>query len=60
MAAEAAKVETKEAAVERQANCLGCGKPMKRIKRYYRNGKYYCTKKCWLKATRQKDKEAKQ
>ena len=27
-------------------NCAGCNKPMKKAKRYYRNGKYYCTKKC--------------
>lgn len=35
--------------VEKQTNCLGCGKPLKKIKRYYRNGKYYCSKKCWRK-----------
>lgn len=52
MAEEAAK----EAPVEKQTNCLGCNKPMKRIKRYYRDGKYYCTKKCWLKAMKEKDK----
>lgn len=33
--------------VEEQINCLGCGKPIKKLKRYYRNGKYYCSKKCW-------------
>ena len=27
-------------------NCAGCNKPMKKAKRFYRNGKYYCTKKC--------------
>jgi hypothetical protein len=32
---------------EKQANCLNCNKPIKKIKRYYRDGKYYCTKKCW-------------
>ena len=59
MAAEAAKEEARAAPVEKQTNCLACNKPMKRIKRYYRNGKYYCTKKCWLKALKPKDKEAK-
>jgi hypothetical protein len=44
--------ETKQAAEakqeEKQTNCLSCNKPIKKIRRYYRNGKYYCTKKCWL------------
>jgi len=59
MAAEAVKEEAKTATVEKQTNCLGCGKPMKRIKRYYRDGKYYCTKKCWLKALKKAKEEAK-
>jgi len=29
-------------------NCSGCGKPMKRVQLYYRNGRYYCRKRCWL------------
>ncbi len=29
--------------------CAGCKKPMKRIVKYYRNGKYYCNKNCWKK-----------
>lgn len=33
--------------VEKQTNCPNCNKPLKRIRRYYRNGKFYCTKKCW-------------
>lgn len=37
------------ATVEKQTNCLACGKPIKKLKRYYRNGKFYCNKKCWLK-----------
>ena len=28
-------------------NCTACGKPMKKSKRYYRNGKYYCNKNCF-------------
>ncbi len=41
--------ETKETKpqVEKQTNCLSCGKPIKKLKRYYRDGKFYCTKKCW-------------
>lgn len=36
---------------EKQTNCLACNKPIKKLKRYYRNGKFYCNKKCWRKAT---------
>lgn len=40
-----AKAAPKE---EKQANCLSCNKQLKRIRRYYRDGKFYCTKKCWM------------
>lgn len=36
-----------EAKPEKQANCLACSKPIKKLKRYYRDGKFYCTKACW-------------
>ena len=32
---------------EVQTNCLACNKPLMKLKKYYRNGKYYCNKKCW-------------
>jgi len=32
---------------ERQTNCLACNKPIKKLKRYYRDGKFYCSKRCW-------------
>lgn len=32
---------------EKQTNCLSCNKPIKKLKRYYRNGKFYCNKICW-------------
>jgi len=35
---------------EAQSNCPACGKAIKKIKRYYRNQKYYCNKKCWRKS----------
>ena len=44
--------------VEKQTNCLSCNKPIKKIKKYYRNGKLYCSKKCW-KAFITKQKEEK-
>lgn len=54
MAAE----ETKQAVEQEvQTNCLGCGKPLKKLKRYYRDGKKYCTKKCWVKAKTPKGQE---
>jgi len=33
---------------EKQTNCLSCNKPIKKLRRYYRDSKYYCTKKCWF------------
>ena len=44
-AAQGAEAKPKE---EKQTNCLSCNKPIKKIRRYYRDGKYYCTKKCWV------------
>jgi hypothetical protein len=43
------------AQAETQTNCLGCGKPIKKLKRYYRNGKFYCSKKCWKKTVKPKE-----
>ncbi|MCX5696085.1 MAG: hypothetical protein NTW18_05485 [Candidatus Omnitrophica bacterium] len=40
----AAEAKPKE---EKQTNCLSCNKPIKKIRRYYRDGKLYCTKRCW-------------
>lgn len=49
MAQDATAQKTEEKpAQEKQENCLSCNKPIKKIKRYYRNGKYFCSKKCWL------------
>lgn len=28
-------------------NCTSCNKPLKKARRYYRNGRYYCNKRCW-------------
>jgi len=28
-------------------NCAGCNKPLKKLRLYYRNGKYYCGKRCF-------------
>jgi len=63
MAPEEAKTATAEQAQakpqeEKQTNCLSCNKPLKKIRLYYRNGKFYCTKRCWRKSLA--PKEAKQ
>lgn len=43
MADEKTKVNKRE----KLGNCGGCNKPIKKIRRYYRNGKYFCTKRCY-------------
>jgi len=45
--AQAQAVPEAKPVQEKQTNCLSCNKPIKKLKRYYRNGKFYCTKKCW-------------
>ena len=31
----------------RAATCTSCGKRLTRKQWYYRNGKYFCKKRCW-------------
>lgn len=40
-------MEAKPQEAEKQTNCLACNKPIRKLKRYYRDGKFYCNKKCW-------------
>ncbi len=42
---------------EKQTNCPVCNKPIKRLTRYYRDGKFYCAKKCWRTAKEKAKKE---
>ena len=42
--------EKKEAAPEVVKNCAGCKKPVKRARRYFRSGKYYCNFSCYRKS----------
>ena len=42
---------------EKQTNCLACGKPIRKLKRYYRDGKFYCSKKCWIKKVKTKQEK---
>jgi hypothetical protein len=32
----------------RAATCVSCGKRLNRKQWYYRNGKYFCKKRCWV------------
>jgi hypothetical protein len=57
-APEGAKApEAKKEAIkaEKPANCASCNKSIKNKRWYYRNGKYYCSKRCWQTAVK-KDK----
>lgn len=49
MAPQAPKAKEAEAKpkADKRINCLACNKVVKKLKRYYRDGKYYCSKKCW-------------
>lgn len=54
--ADKPKVDKKIEKVERPANCASCNKPIKK-KWYYRNGKYFCTKRCWKVASEKEEKK---
>lgn len=32
----------------RAASCSACGKRLNRKQWYYRNGKYFCKRRCWV------------
>jgi hypothetical protein len=48
MAAEQAATQEVKPKAEKQTNCLSCNKPIKKLKKYYRDGKFYCSKRCWI------------
>lgn len=57
-AVEPAKAEAKPVVkAEKPANCAACNKSIKNKRWYYRNGKFYCSKRCWQTAS-EKDKPA--
>lgn len=48
MSPEAPKAkEAAKTKADKRVNCLACNKVVKKLKRYYRDGKFYCSKKCW-------------
>lgn len=42
---------------ERPATCAACSKRLSKKSWYYRNGQFYCKKRCWVTAS-EKAKEA--
>ena len=40
------------------AACTSCGKRLNRKQWYYRNGKYFCKKRCWVKESEKVAKES--
>ena len=40
---------TQAPVVEEVKNCPACKKPLKRARRFYRNGAYYCNNNCFKK-----------
>ena len=58
--AEAPKAEAPKAPEpkkEKPSNCAGCKKSIKKKRWYYRNGTYYCTKRCWSASTKKEVKK---
>ena len=43
---------------ERPSKCANCGKSIKKKQYYYRNGKHYCTKRCWKSMLKKAEKTA--
>jgi len=39
--------ETKPEVLEKPTNCMKCNKRLQRKSWYYRNGGFYCSKRCW-------------
>ena len=46
--------------IERPANCMKCNKHLQRKTWYYRNGGYYCSKRCWKLAVEAEAKKKEQ
>ena len=44
-----AEEQAKAAVVEEVKNCPACKKPLKKARRFYRNGAYYCNSNCFKK-----------
>jgi hypothetical protein len=54
---EAAKTPEVKAKKEKPSNCAGCKKSIKKKRWYYRDGKYYCSKRCFKTTLKKDDKK---
>jgi len=43
---------------EKPSNCAGCNKSIRKKRWYYRNGKFFCTKRCWHDAVKKEKAKA--
>ncbi len=43
--------------LEKPSNCSSCNKSIKKKRWYYRNGKFFCTKRCWSKTIKKEEKK---
>lgn len=50
-------VEEQQTTQEVTLNCAACNKPVKKIKRYYRDGKFYCNRGCYNNKAKSAGKE---
>ena len=61
--AEAAKTDApkpEEKKKEKPSNCAVCNKSIKKKRYYYRNGKYFCTQRCFKTTIKKASPEAKE
>lgn len=49
------KKATPEAKKEKPSNCAGCNKSIRKKRWYYRNGKFYCSQRCWKATAKKKE-----
>ena len=43
---------------ERPTTCANCGKRLSKKQHYYRNGQFFCQKRCWVTAQEKAAQEA--
>ena len=54
--AEEPKPEEKKK--EKPSNCASCNKSIRKTRHYYRNGKYFCTQRCFKSTVKKASQEA--
>lgn len=51
-------MKPKEGKTKRPSTCKHCNKKLSKKKWYYRNGNYFCSKKCWKEFDKKQREEA--